>query len=650
MAQPLILFATDRPGWCFGNIAKALTKQLSQFYAFKTMPHRHIHAEKCDVLVALCWEQALRVKGNTKCGAMIPVLYDHLSWSIDADAQAHFKLVLKNTTVLGCCNERIVKRVQELTPPELLPPIVLVEDGVDVELFKPLPLPKTFCCGWTGRSDRHTPGGPADLKGFAMVKEACGLAGVDLRVLDAACGGAWPLERMPLFYQDVSVQLIGSHYEGTPNPLLEALASGRPVITTDVGIAPKVIKQGQNGYIVARSAEEMAKGIIQAQARTPEMSNKARSSVAPAWSWQSKAKPWKEVLDLALRGHEMVRGRPNAAPVQLIPGGGARDIMSSNLPEATKYRGGDKPRVLLISDIRGWAFHTNMTDLASYLQDEFEFEHWFVADWQTDGRVPDFDRFDVVFCVYHRWRINDLLPWDRTVGSLRAFYFKPDKGLNPPGPEEYELVNRFRAFHVVTQVNYDQLKEHCPNVVYLTNPVSMNRFPEPTSVEGEIIASWNGNARHSGAGKLDVKGYHAIVVPACQAADVPLVSAELNTTRLSVEDMPAFYCKANVAVCASLYEGASNSLMEAMASGLAIIAPPVGNVPEMVEAQQKNFGDTGIMIVERSIEGLANGLAALKKDPARAKAMGALNRQEIIARWSWSAWRDRYASFLKKGL
>lgn len=645
MRVPLVIFATDRPNWCFANIAKALTRQLAEHFSFKILPHRRIHAEVCDVLVALCWEQALRVKGNTKCRAMIPVLYDHLSWSIDDAARAHFKLVLKNTTILGCCNEMIIKRVQELIPPELLPPIVLLEDGVDIELFKQQALPHNFACGWTGMSNRQTPGGPTDLKGFSLVKEACALAGVDLRILDAAHGGAWPLERMPLFYSDVSVQLIGSAYEGTPNPLLEALSSGRPVVTTDVGLAPKIIKEGQNGYIVERSVPAMAKAILKAQARCAEMGSKARASVVSDWSWKAKSIAWKQALDAALLGHETIRGRAGAAPVQVLAGNSATRDESIRL-----LRGGDKPRVLLISDVRGWAFHINMKDLAEYLQDQFQFEHWFVADWQTDGKVPDLDRFAAVFCVYHRWRINDLLPWDRTLGSLRAFWFKPDKGLNPPGPDEYKLVNSYRAFHVVTQANLDQLKDHCPNAVYLTNPVNMSRFTESTQIEGELIASWNGNDKHASGSGLDVKGFRSLIIPSCQAADVPLVSAEYNTTRLPSEDMPAFYRKANVAICASLYEGSSNSVMEAMASGLAVVATDVGNHREMVESQLRNFGESGMILVERSINGISSALTELKKDPARARAMGGINRQEIAARWSWAAWASRYADFLRKAL
>jgi hypothetical protein len=290
-----------------------------------------------------------------------------------------------------------------------------------------------------------------------------------------------------------------------------------------------------------------------------------------------------------------------------------------------------------------------MMDLAESLEGEFQCDHWFVADWQSNGAVPDFDDYDVVFCVYHRWGIDHLLPWDRTVGSLRALWFFPE---NPttPGAKEFALVNKFRAFHVVTKQNYDELKDHCPNVVYLTNPVNMNRFPESTPVEDEVITCWNGNARHASAGGKDVKGFWPIIVPVVRHLEIPFEYAEYHTCRLAPSEMPAFYRKSNLSICMSLYEGASNSVMEAMASGHALISTDAGNAREMHNAQMTDFGESGVMLIERSQQALIDALNILRKDPKRVHTMGRLNREEIRRRWSWDVWKDGYAEYLRKGL
>ena len=91
----------------------------------------------------------------------------------------------------------------------------------------------------------------------------------------------------------------------------------------------------------------------------------------------------------------------------------------------------------------------------------------------------------------------------------------------PPGPTEYALVNQYAGFHVVTQRNMDELRDHCPRAVYLTNPVDMRRFTEPTSLRESIVFEWNGNAQHGD----DVKGLHGIIAPAVKESGASFVLA-----------------------------------------------------------------------------------------------------------------------------
>jgi glycosyltransferase involved in cell wall biosynthesis len=325
MGTPLVLFTTDRSGWCFENISHAVSLQLSEFYQFKTMPCSRVAKEECDVLVSLWWGRALLVKSNTRCKAMVTCLYDHLSWCVNEQAVANFRLVLKHTAMLAVCNELIEREVRKRIPAKELPPIVLLEDGVDTELFRAVPMPPKFACGWTGRSSHITPGGPQDHKGLTMTRQACARAGVWLRVLDASNGMAWPLKRMPVFYQDVSVQVVASAFEGTPNPLLEAMAMGRPAISTRVGLAPKLIEHGVNGLLIERDEDALVQALQFMATREPaelaKMGRRARSA-AEKYSWKVKARAWKECLDLAQHGHEAVRAREQVAvqvPTSILP-------------------------------------------------------------------------------------------------------------------------------------------------------------------------------------------------------------------------------------------------------------------------------------------------------------------------------------------
>jgi glycosyltransferase involved in cell wall biosynthesis len=258
---------------------------------------------------------------------------------------------------------------------------------------------------------------------------------------------------------------------------------------------------------------------------------------------------------------------------------------------------------------------------------------------------PDLSWFDSVYCPYHRWHIDNLLPREKTLGSLRAQWLVPEHR-RPPRHEEFDVVNSFVAFNVVSRRNYREYHAACPDLWYLTNPVNMRRFPKATPKRDELIASWNGNAGHSNALHEDVKGFHSIVRPACARVGVPLVFAEYGLHRKTPAEMPEFYQQANVALSASLYEGASSAVMESMASGLAVVVTDCGNHREMQLAQLRRFGQTGIRIVERSIDAFEQELRVLKEDPTLIAEMGEINRESIRLDWSWDVWIEGFIEFL----
>ena len=51
-------------------------------------------------------------------------------------------------------------------------------------------------------------------------------------------------------YQSSSVSVLSSRSEGSPNVLLEALASGAVVVATDVGNVDDILENGSYGVVV----------------------------------------------------------------------------------------------------------------------------------------------------------------------------------------------------------------------------------------------------------------------------------------------------------------------------------------------------------------------------------------------------------------
>ena len=85
-------------------------------------------------------------------------------------------------------------------------------------------------------------------------------------------------------------------------------------------------------------------------------------------------------------------------------------------------------------------------------------------------------------------------------------------------------------------------------------------------------------------------------------------------------------------VLPSLAEGISNTILEAMASGLPVIATRVGGNPELVIE-----GKTGQLVPTGDPEAMAAALIAYARNPEQARAVGQAGRAEIERRFSMEA-------------
>ncbi|MEO8097271.1 MAG: glycosyltransferase family 4 protein [Acidobacteriota bacterium] len=56
-------------------------------------------------------------------------------------------------------------------------------------------------------------------------------------------------------YQDADILTLTSDHEGTPNVVLEAMATGLPVVSSNVGGAADLIRDGETGFLVEREDE-----------------------------------------------------------------------------------------------------------------------------------------------------------------------------------------------------------------------------------------------------------------------------------------------------------------------------------------------------------------------------------------------------------
>mgnify|MGYP005844923385 CR=1 FL=1 len=111
-------------------------------------------------------------------------------------------------------------------------------------------------------------------------------------------------------------------------------------------------------------------------------------------------------------------------------------------------------------------------------------------------------------------------------------------------------------------------------------------------------------------------------------------------------DTPDWLRAMDVFVLPSLGEGISNTILEAMATGLPVLATRVGGTPELVQE-----GTSGSMWTPGDVDGLASLLADYVSDPGRRHREGLAARARIEQAFSWprtaAAYQAVYENLLR---
>jgi sugar transferase (PEP-CTERM/EpsH1 system associated) len=108
-------------------------------------------------------------------------------------------------------------------------------------------------------------------------------------------------------------------------------------------------------------------------------------------------------------------------------------------------------------------------------------------------------------------------------------------------------------------------------------------------------------------------------------------------------DVPAWLRAFDLFALPSRSEGISNTILEAMACGLPVVATRVGGNAELVDAPV-----TGVLVPAGDEAALADALLAALADPARARAQGAAGRLRVEQRFSLDAMVASYEAMYER--
>jgi glycosyltransferase involved in cell wall biosynthesis len=105
------------------------------------------------------------------------------------------------------------------------------------------------------------------------------------------------------FYNAVDVITCASDAEGDPRPLIEGMACGCFPVTVDVGIVPELVRHGENGLIVERSAQAFAEAFAWCEKNLDIVRAAGRKNageMARTRTWAAVAPIWGDAFDAAI--------------------------------------------------------------------------------------------------------------------------------------------------------------------------------------------------------------------------------------------------------------------------------------------------------------------------------------------------------------
>ena len=311
-----------------------------------------------------------------------------------------------------------------------------------------------------------------------------------------------------------------------------------------------------------------------------------------------------------------------------------------------------RPRILVLADVPGWAWHRKAQAYVQHLQDEFDVTMAFHADH------ANYPQFDLVH-LFEVSQIGHIMSY----GPLGRRPFKVVAGLTANVWRTWGATAMRRwalevdALHGNSRlIAADLLKFH-ERVYYTPNGVDPTIFKraEPRGSMPLVFGH---------VGKPNPRKGGDLIITAAQQAKLPLRLIQ-RTSKLALPQaqMVDWYQGISVVVTASNMDGTPNPMLEGAACECALLSTPIGNMPEFIKT-----GVNGVLllnslpydanairgpmsdgpdpaiewdpaIIERRrrdlLADLTEAMVNFARHPELTWKMGANARETVLTEWTW---------------
>jgi len=483
---------------------------------------------------------------------------------------------------------------------------------------------------------------------------------------------------LPLIYADLDVAALSSVNEGTPVSIIEAIASGLPVVATEVGGVPDVLRNGARGSLVPpRDPRAMATAIE--RAFSPEAKARAgamrahmdeygaerlcrdlgdlyfellgRSSVpqpSPVPANANKPKVIHVITRLIAGGAQentilscqglkdhydilLVTGPPEGHEGSLIEDAARRGIRTVVMPELVRP---------ISPALDGAAFRRLLTLFA---EEKPEIVHTHsskagivgrAAAWFAGVPVIVHTNHGLPYYDFQTWRERSLF-WSvekiatsvthKVVCVGEEMKRKSIAGRLGP-PELFEVIHSGIEIERFTSARSVRAKLGIPEGARVVGVVSRmaahkgHRFlVEAAPPDVHILFVGDGEQRAALEQQVAARGVQATFVGHVPPEAVPNLIASMD-----------------LVVHPSLWEGLPRAAVQALLVGRPVVAFDCDGAREVVLD-----GVTGLLVPPKSLEGLRAAIEEILDKPDRGRSMGVEGRQRCIEEFEWRRCADK---------
>ncbi len=508
---------------------------------------------------------------------------------------------------------------------------------------------------------------------YVALADALGVA--DRTIFRGALSG----EDLVAAYRRAAVVVLPTHYDSFPTVLVEAMAVGRPVVSTFVGGVPSLVTPGVDGLLVTPGdVPALARAInvlLDSPLEAADMGRRGAEKVRADLTWATQGARTETVFRRALGSHDVAVRTVAVISPFYPPHIGGVEAYAQRLAAAIDSET-DLRAVVITTKPRGWRSDISVADgirivrlpawfkvsntpinplwvfmlRRALISESVDVVHAhapvpFLADLavRASGRRPTILTYHSGPMVKNSWPV-DLV--------LRAY-------------ERLVLPGTFRRVNSLVVASPTTLGADRPHAEVITPGVDTSVFmPQEVRGQGSVVlyvgrldrtSAWKGVdvlikafaavADEDRAATLRLVGWgDAVPDLRALAAQTGVASRVEFVGPLTGTDLVNSYRSARAVVLPSrtAAESFGMVLIEAMACGTPVIGSDIGGIPHVIDV-----GVDGLIVPPGNIAALATALRRVLQNPDEADAMGRNGRRKATVSYDWKQRTSRHIEIIR---